>query len=251
MQAFKNEYIWIIGGTSGIGQAVAKKLIHKGAVVAVSGASTENTEKQAKAMNVVAAPCDISDLAAVQKAQQTLLENWPKIDRIICFASLYDPMKMAELDMPKVHKILDVNLKGMFNLVDTTLKYFKPQQKGQLVITASISGYTGLPNSQPYAATKAGVINMMESLHAESKKSYPHVDIKMINPGFVDTKLTQKNDFKMPFILEPEEAANAIIKGLNKGAFEIHFPRRLTYPLKVLSVLPYWLKQRLVAKLDK
>ena len=108
------------------------------------------------------------------------------------------------------------------------------------------AGYVGLPQGQIYSAIKAGVINLAESLRAELA---PEVDVRLISPGFVDTRLTQKNDFDMPALIQPEDAAAAIVKGLDKGGFELHFPRRLTLPLKFLRALPYGLALRLTRRL--
>ncbi len=248
------ENIWIIGGTSGIGKAVAQQYITDGHKVAISGASAESTENVAAAINATPAVCDITNRETLQQAREQLSRDWQVINRIICFAAAYEPMPMTTLNMPVVDKIISVNLQGAFNVTDMAMQYFKATTQGryrrQFAFTASISGYTGLPNSQPYGATKAGVINLMETLHAECANQYPDIDIKMINPGFVKTKLTDKNDFKMPFIIEPEKAADYVIKGLNKKGFEVHFPKKMTYGLKFVSVLPYWLKQPLVKKFN-
>jgi short-subunit dehydrogenase len=113
------------------------------------------------------------------------------------------------------------------------------QQQGQFVIYGSVAGYRGLPKGQPYSATKAALINLAESLYLEEQPN--QVDIKLINSGFVDTDLTRKNQFTMPMMVSADEAAEAIIKGLGKPAFEIHFPKRFTYLMKCLQRLPNWL----------
>jgi short-subunit dehydrogenase len=111
-----------------------------------------------------------------------------------------------------------------------------------------VAGYIGLPQGQIYSATKAGVINLAESLRAELSG---RVDVRLINPGFVDTRLTQRNSFHMPAIVTPQSAANAIIKGLEARRFEVHFPRRLTWSLKLLSALPYWAALPLTKRLTQ
>lgn len=116
---------------------------------------------------------------------------------------------------------------------------FKQQGHGQIVLCASVAGYRGLPNAQPYCATKAALINYAESLKIELEPE--HIDVKIICPGFVKTDLTDKNDFKMPMMISADEAASAISKGLTQKGFEIHFPKRFTLIMKTLRLIPNWL----------
>jgi short-subunit dehydrogenase len=113
-------------------------------------------------------------------------------------------------------------------------------------LCGSVAGYRGLPRSQPYAATKAAIINLAESLRAEGRKF--GVDIKVINPGFVRTPMTGKNDFDMPFMIEAGEAALAIANGLLSDSFEVHFPKKFTWLMKILSQLPDWLYFQIVSR---
>ena len=116
---------------------------------------------------------------------------------------------------------------------------FESQGHGQIVICASVAGYRGLPTGQPYCAAKAALLNLSESLKVELEPK--NIDVKVICPGFVKTPLTDKNDFPMPMIIEAEDSAIAIKKGLCSRAFEIHFPKRFTYIMKLLHILPHWL----------
>lgn len=119
---------------------------------------------------------------------------------------------------------------------------------GQLALCGSVAGYIGLPQGQIYSAAKAGVINLAESLRAELSG---HIDVRLINPGFVDTRLTQRNNFRMPAMMTPQRAAHAIIDGLDTRRFEVHFPRRLTWGLKLLSALPYWASMPITKRLTQ
>jgi short-subunit dehydrogenase len=149
-------------------------------------------------------------------------------------AAIYDPAPLNQLDIKSAHQMVDINLNGAFNTVHAVLPVLKAQGHGQFALCGSVAGYRGLPNGQPYSATKAAVINLAESLRAEEH----NLDIKVINPGFVRTPLTDKNDFKMPMIIEPEEAAKIIARELQTNCFEIHFPKRFTYIVKLLRILP-------------
>ncbi|MCH2410286.1 SDR family NAD(P)-dependent oxidoreductase, partial [Myxococcota bacterium] len=141
------------------------------------------------------------------------------------------------LELSTVRKIIETNLLSVFNILEVVVPVLRSQnQRSQLAICASAAGYVGLPGSQPYGSSKAGLIHLVESLKAEYGKS---IDIKLINPGFVESRLTDKNEFYMPFRITAEKAAKRISSGLNSRKFEIHFPKRFTYLMKLVAFLPY------------
>lgn len=243
---FSQQTVWVIGASSGIGLALARELSLRGATLALSSRREDELERvrldlgeQHKTFAF-----DVTDADATCRAAQSVLAAFGKIDRIVYLAAAYAPMKMDRLDIAAVRGIVDVNITGAFNLVHAVLPILKGQGKikGQLALCSSVAGYFGLPNGQPYSATKAAVINLAESLRTECRDE---IDIRLICPGFVRTPLTAKNDFKMPMILEPDEAAKAIADGLLSRRFEIHFPKRFTLFLKLLQFLPYELSLRL------
>lgn len=237
MKPYDGNHIWIIGASSGIGEALARELAAQGSVLALSARSEDALERLNADLGGghYVFPLDISDTQAVTKAAQSIQAKFPKLDSIISLAAIYSPTTLDKLDMTETRKIIDVNLMGSFNIVHAALSIFETQKSGQIVLCGSVAGYRGLPSGQPYSATKAAVINLAESLRADK----PYLDIKLINPGFVRTPLTDKNDFKMPMMIEPEEAAIAIAKGLKSKSFEIHFPRKFTYIMKFVRSMPY------------
>ena len=111
------------------------------------------------------------------------------------------------------------------------------QKSGHIALIASIAGYCGLPNSLTYGATKAAMINLAEGIYCQLKSC--NINLSLINPGFVATRLTKKNKFYMPFIITKKEAADRIYRGINSNKFEIHFPRRFSLLVKFLKILPY------------
>jgi short-subunit dehydrogenase len=247
MSAFQDEIIWIIGASSGIGAALAKELSGSGAKLAISARrqdALEDLQKDIGESRIY--PFDIIDFVAVSNAAKQIFADFGKIDRIIFMAAGYQPMKLHELDLQIAKQIIEINLLGAFHVIDAAMKIFEQQKAGQIVLCGSVAGYIGLPNGQPYSATKAGIINIAESLYAEVPT---YIDVKLISPGFVQTQLTDKNNFKMPFIIPPQKAAKYIASGLNKKAFEIHFPKKFTLFLKFLRILPYsllfWATKRL------
>ena len=247
MNSFKNKHIWIIGASSGIGKALAHELSNRGATLTLSARSVDKLESINKDLggSHVVCPVDISDLESVQSSLFCVQKENHRIDSVINLAALYDPGKLDDLDIEKTRSLIDVNLMGMFNLIHTVLPVFKNQGSGQIALCGSVAGFKGLPNGQPYSATKAAVINLAESLKAENMD----LDIKIINPGFVRTPLTDKNDFEMPMMIESEEAAKAIANGLLKKSFEIHFPKRFTFMVKALKFFPAPLYFKIACKI--
>ncbi|MGB6230228.1 MAG: SDR family NAD(P)-dependent oxidoreductase, partial [Litorimonas sp.] len=230
--SYKNKTVWIIGASSGIGKALATELSKRGAKLVLSARSKDKLEKLSDDLkgDHQVIDFDASNEKAVDAAVKKAGDNNKHIDSIIMLAAIYDPMPTDELDLKKTKKIIDINLGGTFNLVHYALPLLKAQGGGQLALCGSVAGYSGLPKGQPYSATKAAIINLAESMRAELGPE--GIDVRVINPGFVKTQLTDKNDFEMPFIIEPGEAANSIADGLQSSAFDINFPKKLTWPLK-------------------
>lgn len=235
------KYIWIIGASSGIGAALAIEYANMGCQVAVSSRSASQLEENIKLLHGkghIAMAFDVSDYQQVLNSVQKLSKVWPRVDKIIYMAGIYEPMKIGSLDLSLTQAIVHVNLLGAINVVEATLGFLK-SSKAQLAVCASIAGYFGMPNSQPYGATKAALINFVESLYYDHGKD---IDIRLINPGFVKSRLTDKNSFHMPMQISAKTAANYIVKGLDGRGFEIHFPRAFSFLMKLLALLPYCLR---------
>ena len=235
---YQNEVVWVIGASSGIGAALAKELAARGAMLALSARRKEALEKltsQLREGHKIFA-LDVTDAELVARTAQAIRAAFGKIDRVILLSAAYQPMQADALDLHMTRQMLDVNLMGAFHVVHAVLPIFKEQQVGQLALCGSVAGYMGLPQGQPYSATKAAVMNLAESLKAELPSA---IDIKLISPGFVKSELTDKNDFNMPMIISAEKAASHIADGLLRRGFEVHFPKAFTRGLKFLRILPY------------
>jgi len=230
------ETIWIIGASEGIGAALACAWAARGARLVLSARSEERLLALAASLGSdhVVVPLDVSDRTSLDAAAETIALIGP-LDRVVHLAALYDPGRIADLNPATAAKIVSANLTGSFHIAQVAPTLLRGG--GQLALCGSVAGYFGLPQGQIYSATKAGVINLTESLRAELAG---RIDVRLISPGFVDTRLTRRNDFRMPALLTPDTAAQAIIAGLMARRFEVHFPRRLTWPLKLLRALPYW-----------
>lgn len=246
MKELQGQYVWIIGASSGIGAALAVALSQQGANVILSArrkSQLEQVRAQLTGANHQVLAFDISDHAQTVDAFKTI----KRLDRVIFMAAVYDPSVKGRADIQFIQKSIQVNLGGVYNMLDVATPFFESQGHGQVTLCGSVAGYFGLPNSQPYASTKAAISNLAESLYVEYQSK--SIDVKLINPGFVSTPMTQKNDFKMPMIIEADEAAKQIVSGITSSQFEIHFPKRFTWLLKILRSLPYCLSFKLSKKL--
>lgn len=250
MQNLAGKYIWILGASSGIGAALAKELARRGAILALSARREDKLQELAETLTGdkhITAALDVVEPESIRAAQEGILKTFPHIDSVIFMAAIYSPHDGQKKPLSFIHDMLDVNLGGAFNLIDTIQPHFEKQGYGQLVLCASVAGYRGLPGGQPYCATKAALISLGESLKVELELK--NIDVKIICPGFVKTPLTDKNDFPMPMMIEADDAAKAIAGGLVSPGFEIHFPKKFTLIMKILRLLPnviyFWVARKM------
>ncbi len=242
--------IWITGASSGIGKAVAEKFAKEGWKVAISARRKEILDEMAKNPNIFSFPLDVTQEDRVNEVFSKIMENFKDLD--ICFfcSGTYNPKYEQKIDTKKIKSTMDTNFLGTVNCVKSVESFFKNKKSGQISIVSSVAGYRGLPNSSGYGPSKAALTNFAESIYFDFKKY--NVKISVISPGFIKTPLTDKNEFKMPFLKSTEFAAEKIYKGLvNSKSFEIDFPKQLTLILKFLRILPYKLYLFLVEKLVK
>ncbi len=243
--------IWITGGSTGIGKALAIKFANKGWNVAIS-ARRENLlqEISSNHENIHGFPVDVTDKIKCKQTFEKIRNKFENID--ICFFSTgtWDPKKEKDIDVEQIENVFRVNFFGTLNSIKAVEEYFKNRKMGTITIVSSIAGYRGLPNSTGYGPSKSALNNLAESLYFDFKRS--NVRVCLVSPGFIKTPMTDKNDFKMPFLKTTDYAAEKIYDGLvNKNIFEIHFPKSLTLILKILSFLPSSIYFSLVGKMTK
>ena len=243
--------IWITGGSTGIGKALAIKFANKGWNVAIS-ARRENLlqEISNNHENIHGFPVDVTDKIKCKQTFEKIRNKFENID--ICFFSTgtWDPKKEKDIDVEQIENVFRVNFFGTLNSIKAVEEYFKNRKMGTITIVSSIAGYRGLPNSTGYGPSKSALNNLAESLYFDFKRS--NVRVCLVSPGFIKTPMTDKNDFKMPFLKTTDYAAEKIYDGLvNKNIFEIHFPKSLTLILKILSFLPSSIYFSLVGKMTK
>lgn len=230
---YQNKNIWIIGGTSGIGFKTALEVSKFAKNVIISGRSDL---KEVDQKNIHFVRCDATKLDDLNLAVTKIKNDFEKIDILIFCAGIYEPMNLQNFNLTKSQEILDVNFVSFLNLI-SVLNLSQNQLKlSHLAIVSSIAGYFGMPNSLVYGASKSALSNLAESLYYELKGK---IKVQLINPGFVKTRLTDKNSFKMPFLISDEEAGKIICKNLTKNKFEISFPFSFSILMRFFKILPY------------
>lgn len=239
IRSWRDRRVWIIGASSGIGAAVGRELLARGARVALSARSNAGLEQAAAPHpdTALVAPLDVTKADTVGPVLQRIVAAWGGIDLVLLCAGTHRPVRAWDLDADAARRLVDVNLNGVINCLPPVVAQLLKQKSGGVGVVSSVAGYGGLPTALVYGATKAALINLAETLYLDLAPR--GIGVHLINPGFVRTPLTDKNAFRMPALISAEEAAREIIAGLEKGRFEIHFPRRFTLWLKMLRLLPY------------
>ncbi|MGD9600613.1 MAG: SDR family NAD(P)-dependent oxidoreductase [Gammaproteobacteria bacterium] len=237
---WRDQRVWIVGASTGIGASLAAALAARGAHVALS-ARREDLLQELRARlpagEHVVLPVDVTDATAVARAESYLAARWPAYDRVIVMAGDYRPIDAWQFDLAAAKSLLDVNLVGPLHVLHAVLPRLRARGRGGVALVSSVAGYRGLPRSLAYGPGKAALINLAESLYFDLHPL--GLAVHVVNPGFVRTPLTAQNDFEMPALMAAEEAAAEIVTGLARGDFEIHFPRRFTRLMKLLRWLPY------------
>ena len=244
--------IWITGASSGLGKEVARQYAVLGHQVCASArgvvalddlvASCSNA-----AGSIHAFPLDVTDVNQVIACFDSICETVGMPDISMLNAGTHTANSAGKFDAKVFRRLMDINYMGVVNCLQAVVPACIQQRRGRIAVVSSVAGYQGLPNASAYGASKAALINMCEALQPELAEV--EVKLQLVNPGFVRTPLTDLNQFSMPFLMEVEAAAARIIKGLEGNSFEISFPRRFTWLLKTLKLLPYAVYLRLTRKL--
>ncbi|WP_250658448.1 SDR family NAD(P)-dependent oxidoreductase [Alkalimarinus coralli] len=249
--------IWIVGASSGIGEALFRKIDAPGVTVFISARNSAALESLAQSAKgeVVALPLDITDQRSVQHAADEITNQVGHIDQVIVNAGTCEYINSDKVDMGAMRRVMDTNFWGALNIINASLPLLraflrnKPGGQPQLAIMSSSVTYQPLPRAGAYGASKAALRYFAESLKLDLQ--HEGIDIRVISPGFVKTPLTDKNDFDMPFMIDADEAAERIVNGLSSRRFDVHFPSRFTRILKMISLLPDRIRFKLVGKASR
>ena len=248
MTKLKAKTILILGASYGIGEQIAIRLAKQQCKLILSARSDEKLHsiQQQYSNNVIATiNCDVCSIEQLQDLYSTIYNQLKiaKIDYIIFCCGVYSPMNMQNFNIVKAQQIIDVNLKGFINFIEVFLNN-NQLTIGKLVTISSPSGYFGSFNSLAYGASKAAVTHLMQSLACEY--SVKKIRLQVVNPGFVKSRLTNKNSFNMPLLMSADAAAKIIVKNLTSNKFEVVFPKLLIYIMKFLQILPMRLRNFLL-----
>jgi len=226
---------WVIGGSSGIGAAVARELQSRGARVAISARRPDQlAEVSDGAMLEVAA--DVTDPASLTAAAARIRDELGPVDLAVLSAGYWKQMTASGWDTESFNQHVQVNLIGMSNCIAAVLPEMLARRRGVIAGVSSVAGYRGLLGSEAYGATKAGQINLLESLRIHVAGD--GVRVVTVCPGFVRTDLTAGNEFPMPFIIDADTAGRSICDGLERERAEIVFPVRMAILMKAARLVP-------------
>ena len=236
---------WVTGASAGIGRALAVQLAGRGFRVAVTARRADALQAlAAEARGIFAYPGDVTDAARMAEVVAAIEREQGPIALAVLNAGVYDVAERDGFERARVWRTIEANLGGVVACLDPLLPPMLARGRGQIALVASLAGYGGIPGSLAYGSAKAAMITMAEALAL----TYTSLTIQVVNPGFVATAMTAANDYPMPFMMSAEAAAARIAAGLARGGFEIAFPRRLVWPMKLAGLLPYPLWLRLMAR---
>jgi NADP-dependent 3-hydroxy acid dehydrogenase YdfG len=231
--------IWITGASTGIGRALALRLAGEGRPVAISARNADDLTEVARGQpdRLYPFPLDVTDRAAVRATVEAIVAKFGQLDLAVLNAGTHKPMSLDRFSSDTLRSLIDINVMGVAYAIEAVVPAMLARRSGHIAVVSSVAGWRGLPTSAAYGATKAAMHNLVESLKFDADKA--GIKLQLINPGFVKTPLTDKNPFPMPFLVTAEQAADRIAEGLKGDSFEITFPRRFTFQLKFLRMLPY------------
>lgn len=243
--------IWLIGASSGIGLALARKLLRDGHRVALSARRTAPLGELAAAYadQELVVPCDVTKPDDIAAAVRRIEHSFGAIDTIIYNAGTCEYINNGELDSALVERVMTTNFFGLSRCIEAAMPLLKRGQQPQIAAVSSSAAYLPLPRAEAYGASKAAMSYFLHTLRLDLRRH--GISISVICPGFVKTPLTDRNDFAMPCQISAEQAAEEIVAGLRRYKKEIHFPRRFTGLLKLLGALPLGLQQKLTMRLVK
>ncbi len=241
MRDWQGKRYWLVGASEGLGREVAFAMSRVGAEVIVSARSEDRlkelvAELPGKATYITV---DVADRAAVEAAAKQAGE----IDGVVYLAGVYWPMKAQEWDNEKADMMGEVNFLGASRVVGSVIKDMVAKNRGHIVLVGSLSGFRGLPGAIGYCSSKAGMMSLAESMQADLRTT--PIDVQLINPGFIKTRLTDKNDFNMPFIMSPEDAAKEVFDHMNTYNFKKSFPMVFSWVFRLSQFMPDWMYYRL------
>lgn len=244
MRVWAGKRYWLVGASEGLGRALAQHLSRAGVELVLSARSRERLENLAESLpgRALVVPVDVRDMGSVREAAHAA----GPVDGVVYLAGAYWPQAAPEWNAEQVETMCDINFTGAARVMGAVVPAMVERGTGHLVLTGSLAGFRGLPGAIGYGASKAGLMHLAESMQADLHGS--GVEVQLINPGFIRTRLTDKNNFSMPFIMEPEAAAIAMFDHMGTNRFRKSFPTLFSLVFRLSRFLPDWAYHRLFAR---
>ncbi len=244
MNTWSGKKYWLVGASEGLGRALADVMNRAGIEVILSARNAERLEALAAELpgRSRCIPCDVGDLNSVVAAAEAAGE----IDGVIYLAGVYWPFPAQEWDAEKAEAMCDVNFTGAARVLGAVMPGMVARDRGHVMIVGSLSGFRGLPGSIGYGSAKAGLMHLAESMYADLRRT--NIRVQLANPGFIRTRLTDKNNFSMPFLMEPEDAARHVFELMNSGQFKRNFPMVFSWLFRLSQFLPDWAYYRVFGR---
>lgn len=239
MISFSGKTYWLIGASEGMGRELAKRLSSEGAHLILSARNAERLESLCATMeNARTLPMDVTDLEAVRRAA----DETGHFDGVIYNAGSYDPMPSTDWDSAAALTMCDVNFTGAMRVLGQVVPRLVAQGNGDITLIGSLAGYHGMPSAIGYGASKAALVSLAETMRFDLRDT--GVVVRVVNPGFIKTRLTDKNSFRMPMLMTAEDAAERVLKAMRKRRFRTDFPAPFSWAIRTLPFVPDWLIYR-------
>lgn len=234
MKEWIGKRYWLVGASEGLGRALAEVMSRAGVDLVLSARNADRLEALAAELPgpARAVPIDVADAGSVARAAEAVGE----VDGVVYLAGVYWPMAAQDWDADKVAAMFDINLTGAARVLGAVVPGMVARDRGHVVLTGSLSGFRGLPGAIGYAASKAGIMALAESMQADLRRT--GVQVQVANPGFIRTRLTDKNDFTMPFLMEPEAAARTMFEHMGTDRFKVSFPTLFSWVFRLSQFMP-------------
>ncbi len=251
MESFKR--IWIVGASSGIGLELVKICLQKNYYVVASSRNSTDTKELVNLLidypkHLTLLNFDVTSKDSIKKSVETAWNSFDGLDIWFYNAGAYEVMGIEDFDISKFETMNEVNYLGVIRVLDSILPYFRESKNGHIIWNSSLSSYFGLPQGGGYSAPKAALVNLAESIQPEL--DLLNIKLQIVNHGFVKTRLTKKNKFEMPQLMQPDFTASKILEGIeNSNSFEIRFPFMLSFILRTIKFLPYKISLALTKKM--
>jgi short-subunit dehydrogenase len=243
MRQFAGKRYWLVGASEGLGAALAEALSRAGAEVILSARNEAGLQAVASGLPGPSQcqPVDVTDADSVRRAADAI----GPVDGMVYLAAVYWPMPAVRWQAEQATAMADVNFTGALRVLGAVVPDMVARDSGHIVITGSLGGFRGLPGAIGYAASKAGVMSLAESMYYDLRKT--GVDVQLVNAGYIRTRLSDKNTIPMPFIMEPEAAADRMLAHMRSPRFSTSFPTVFSWLFRISRFLPQWLYFRLFA----